>query len=294
MRYFQGDDFAGNDLPIMTLATDRVTFPVDGVTGVPSQEDSPIVPWQRWNDYGIGLLLEGNAGANKGELRQAEAAFAEVETLGRPDGPLNRARVYIKEGRLDEAVTALQVAAAHDPPAPPWSVAWFTGLVNNQNGHLDEAIQNFVSVVTLDTAETRRREFDFSQDYRVLNQLGQTVFERAKQERGPDRAEERKRLLVEAVAWFRKTLALDPENVTAHYNLGLLYAQLGDKTQADAHRALHAKYKPDDNARDRAIAAARRKVPSANHAAEAVVIYDLQRAGADELPATEVRVARDD
>jgi tetratricopeptide (TPR) repeat protein len=202
--------------------------------------------------------------------------------------------VYIKEGRLDEAVTALQVAAAHDPPAPPWSVAWFTGLVNNQNGHLDEAIQNFVSVVTLDTAETRRREFDFSQDYRVLNQLGQTVFERAKQERGPDRAEERKRLLVEAVAWFRKTLALDPENVTAHYNLGLLYAQLGDKTQADAHRALHAKYKPDDNARDRAIAAARRKVPSANHAAEAVVIYDLQRAGAYELPATEVRVARDD
>jgi len=294
MRYFQGDDFAGNDLPIMTLATDRVTFPVDGVTGVPSQEDSPIVPWQRWNDYGIGLLLEGNAGANKGELRQAEAAFAEVEKLGRPDGPLNRARVYIKEGRLDEAVTALQVAAAHDPPAPPWSVAWFTGLVNNQNGHLDEAIQNFVSVVTLDTAETRRREFDFSQDYRVLNQLGQTVFERAKQERGPDRAEERKRLLVEAVAWFRKTLALDPENVTAHYNLGLLYAQLGDKTQADAHRALHAKYKPDDNARDRAIAAARRKVPSANHAAEAVVIYDLQRAGAYELPATEVRVARDD
>ena len=50
--------------------------------------------WERWNDYGIGLLLEGNAGSEKGELRQAEDAFTEVERLGRPDGPLNLARVY--------------------------------------------------------------------------------------------------------------------------------------------------------------------------------------------------------
>ncbi len=36
--------------------------------------------WERWNDYGIGLLRQGK----KGESRQAEAAFAEVEKLGRP------------------------------------------------------------------------------------------------------------------------------------------------------------------------------------------------------------------
>ena len=49
------------------------------------------------------------------------------------------------------------------------------------------------------------------------------------------------------------------------------------------HAALHAKYKPDDNATDRAIAIARRNNPAADHAAEAVVIYDLHRTGAFEL-----------
>ena len=38
--------------------------------------------------------------------------------------------------------------------------------------------------------------------------------------------------------------------------------------------------KPDDNAADRAIAAARKRYPAADVAAEAVVIYDLHRDGA--------------
>ena len=59
---------------------------------------------------------------------------------------------------------------------------------------------------------------------------------------------------------------------------------MGDRESESIHASLHAKYKPDDNARDRAIAAARIKYPAANHAAEAVVIYDLQRAGAYDLP----------
>ncbi len=94
--------------------------------------------------------------------------------------------------------------------------------------------------------------------------------------------------------WFEQALALDPENVTAHYNLSLIHAQLGDQARADEHRALHGTYKPDDNARDRAVAAARIKYPAANHAAEAIVIYDLQRDGAYELSDEPVRVARDD
>ena len=83
-----------------------------------------------------------------------------------------------------------------------------------------------------------------------------------------------------AVESFRSVLELDPENVTAHYNLGLLYAELDRPEDAARHAELHARYRPDDNARDRAIAAARRRYPAANRAAEAVVIYDLQRPGA--------------
>ena len=292
MELFLGDEFETNDLPILTLATDRVVFPVEGVSGTPTNEDSLIPEWQRWNDYGIGLLRKGSQGSNKGELRQAEDAFRHTEALGRPDGPLNLARVYVKEGRLDEAVDALQRAADFDPPAPPWSVAWFTGLVNKQNGYLDEAIVNFRDLVAMDTAETREREFDFSKDYRLLNELGQTIYERAKQERGEARQSTREAMLTEAIEWFERVLTLDPENVTAQHNLGLLYAQIGDDEKASQHRALHAKFKPDDNARDRAIAAARMMDPAANHAAEAVVLYDLQRPGAIGLEPAESRVAR--
>jgi tetratricopeptide (TPR) repeat protein len=278
-------DYA-NELPILTLAVDRVTFPVTGVAAEVAAQRPPnadaFPDWQRWNDYGIGLLLKG--GKSKGELRQAEEAFARVEAMGRPDGPLNLARVYLAQGTVqDQAVAALARAAAFDPPAPPWSVAWFAGQVNKQNGFLDRAIADYRSIVEADTEETRRREFDFSQDYRLLDELGQTIFERAKQERGPEREVLRRELLAEAASWFERALSIDPEDMSAHYNLSLVYRQLGDEAKARLHRELHLKYKPDDNARDRAVAVARAADPAADHAAEAIVIYDLSRPGAYEL-----------
>jgi tetratricopeptide (TPR) repeat protein len=281
MKHVFGKDFV-NELPIMTLAEDRLTFPLVGGEAAVSHAPSTIPEWQRWNDYGIGLILKG--GKTKGELAQAEDAFTRVEALGRADGPLNLARVYILQGTVqDKAIEALRRAVAFNPPAPPWSVAWFTGLVNKQNGYLDEAIANFKSIVEGDDAETRRRGFDFSQDYRLLNELGQTIFERAKQEHGEARKAPREALLLEALEYFKRALALDPENMTAHYNLSLIYRQLGDHGQATTHLAFYRKYKPDDNAMDRAVANARRQDPAANHAAEAVVIYDLQRPGAYEM-----------
>jgi len=284
MKYVFGPEYV-NDLPILELAEDRITFPVAGATTEIENAASPIPEWQRWNDYGIGLLNKGSKGARKGELRGAEEAFREVERLGRPDGPLNLARVYLKEGRLEEAVDALRRAAAFDPPAPPWVVAWFTGLVNRENGHLDEAIENFASVAETRFEEARRRGFDFGRDYRVLVELGQTLFERSKLERGEAGRERRNLFLGEAERWLGKALGEDPENAAAHYNLALVYASLGDEARAEEHRALHARYKPDDNAGDRAIAIQRAKNPAADHAAEAIVIYDLQRAGAPGLPA---------
>lgn len=274
MRYIFGEDYI-NDLPIVTIAEDEVTFPV-GREGVRT-EPSPIPEWQRWNDYGIGLLRKGNAGSSKGELRQAEHAFGQVTRLNKPDGPLNQARVYLKEGRLEEAAMALRRAAEHDPPARWWSIAWFSGLVDKQNGNLDQALHNFKNIIDNGPREIG---FDFSLDYRLLNEYGQTLFERAKMERGEERSQQRRLFLEEAVIWFEKALAVDSENVTSHYNLYLLYQQLGENGKAETHRSLHAKYKPDDNVRDYAVSAHRGKNPAADHAAEAVVIYDLQRKGA--------------
>ncbi|HEX2163675.1 MAG TPA: multiheme c-type cytochrome, partial [Thermoanaerobaculia bacterium] len=213
-----------NDLPILELARDRVVFPVGGPDGVPrtvvENPLSPVPEWERWNDYGIALLRKG--GASKGELAQAEAAFREVERLGRPDGPLNLARVYLAQGTVrDRAIAALARAAAFDPPAPRWSIAWLTGQVNKQNGYLDEAIANFRSIVELDDPETRRRGFDFSGDWRLLVELGQTIYERAKEERGERRRARREELVREAAGWFERALLLDPEDAAAHWNLYL-------------------------------------------------------------------------
>jgi tetratricopeptide (TPR) repeat protein len=247
------------------------------------QQTSAIPEWQRWNDYGIGLLLEGDKGSEKGELIQAAQAFEQVEKLGRADGPVNLARVYYKEGRLDDAVNALQRAAKFNPPAPRWTIAWFSGLVNKQNGFLDESIREFRSILEDHYPELDQRGFDFSKDYEVINELGQAYFERAKMERASP--ERQKEFMLKAVEQFDRTLALDSENLAAHFNLAQLYTQLGDQPKAAFHRREHEKYLPDYNATDRAISIARRANPAADHAAQATVIYPLQRPGAPGLAA---------
>ena len=50
--------------------------------------------------------------------------------------------------------------------------------------------------------------------------------------------------------------------------------------QAESARARHARYKPDEGARDRAARLAREKYPWANAASEATVLYSLHREGA--------------
>lgn len=93
-------------------------------------------------------------------------------------------------------------------------------------------------------------------------------------------ADRQREFLQAAVRRFNDTLGIDPENVTAHYNLALIHAQLGDRARSAEHRKAHERYRPDDNARDRAVSVARRSNAAADHAAQAVVIYDLQRPGA--------------
>ena len=280
MRYIYGPEYQ-NDLPIMTLAQDRLVLPVAaGNLGPLGQEvefnpPSDVPEWERFNDYGIGLLRKGRG---RGQLRQAEEAFERVEQLGRPEGPLNLARVYLEQGSVQErAVAALERAAAFEPPAPEWSVLWFGAQVDKQNGFLDEAIEKMRNILDASSEEMRRRSFDFSRDYRLLDELGQTLFERAKLERGEARASSRREYLERAESMFVRVLEIDPENVSAHYNLNQLYRQLGQEEKAAEHLASYQKYKPDDNARGRAIAIARAQYEAADHAADAVVIYDLTR-----------------
>jgi len=290
MRLARDDPEHRNDLPIVTLAEDRIVFPLASSDALPTLNGPVEFPeWQRWNDYGIALLRKGQ----KGELRQAEHAFRQVEKLGRPDGPLNLARVYIKEGRVTrDAPEALRRAGAFEPKAPEWTVLWLSGVVNEQNGAIDEAIADYEQILEGGFAQAAGRGFDFSKDYRLLNALGGACFSRAKQERGEAGRAEQERLLRRAVSHFEKALGYDPENRTAHYNLKQIHALLGDSERAAEHARLHARYQLDDNARDQAVATARRRYPAADQAANEIVIYDLHRPGAYELPAGASRERR--
>ena len=160
-------------------------------------------------------------------------------------------------------------------------------MTDREQGHLEEAERNFRQVLEQRTAEMVERGFDFSRDYEVRNLLGLTQFDRARRLRGADQAAERRSLLEDAARQFDATLKLDQENVTAHFNLQLIHRQLGNPELADVYGKLHVRYKPDDNARDRAHALARQRYPAANHAAEPLVIYPLNREAAVQLKAAE-------
>lgn len=264
-----------NDLPIIEIASDTVSLLVvdqvdpdfESVAVAPSSGQIP--EWQRWNDYGIGLLLKGKA-----ELKQAGEAFAEVEALGRFDGPLNMARVQFAEGDLNGATESLTRAGEMDPPPPSWTHGWLSGIVNRQQGNLEAAAESLRAVLQTKVPE---RGFDFSLDYAVRNALGLTLVDLAQRAEVLDIEGGFEKYSQDAIQQFQQVLDIDAENVTAHANLAEIYGLIGDTEQEQHHRMLHTRYKPDDNAAEVAIPAARRRYPAANHAAEALVIYDMQR-----------------
>ena len=79
-------------------------------------------------------------------------------------------------------------------------------------------------------------------------------------------------------------LKTDSENIQAHENLARIYGMLGDDEKEKRHRDLHSRYRIDNNAGELAIPEARLRYPAANHAAEALVIYDLHRESRPEQP----------
>lgn len=267
-----------NDLPIVTIARDAISIPV-GVRDSDDLLDQPmhIETWERWNDYGIGMLLK----PKRVGLRQAELAFTEVVNLGKPEGHLNLARVWLQEGRLEEAAESL--GRAYEGGAYPWSIAWFTGLVDKQLGNFEAAIEKFNQLRQTAFTEAVARGFDFSRDYNLLNQLALSYFELSKIAKTEERRVE---LLALATETYLSALHEDPENVQTHYGLMQTYERLGQNSDATFHRNQHEKYRIDDNAKDRAVNAARQKNPAANHASESIVIYDLHRNSKHSVSAT--------
>ena len=218
-------------LPIIDICNDTVTLPVAGVAATVPPQTSPVKPsWQRWNDYGIGCFLEG--GGKRGHFRQAEEAFRKLTTLGEkdavPQGHLNLARVFIEEGRLEDAAHELEESGKCDPPAAPWSRLWFTTIVNSgtatRKEHIDAVIGDLEKLLA-PNAQPRDRKFDFTKDYVVWNALANRLYKRRQYE--ADGSDARRDYLLRAVKAGETVLSLDAEDVEAHDLLMRCYAELG-------------------------------------------------------------------
>lgn len=274
------------DLPILVLATDSVTFPVapdgpgDPVAKLAGQE-SAIPLWQRWYDYGIGALSH-RGGMTKGNLRLANLCFERVESLVGGMGSLARARAMLVEGRIDEAAEVIQESGSGEVPALPWMYEYWVARINRERGALQEAAEGFERVLATPWPVAQERNFDFAGDERVWLALAEVRFELARQVEMTDPAAF-KSGLASAQEAVTEALALDPEHIQAWYMRMQLAAAQGDADLEAKARANYLKYKPDDNATDRALRLAREKDPAANAAAEAIVIYDLHRPEAQQF-----------
>lgn len=216
-------------------------------------------------------MLSAGQGA---DLLNAESAFARVEALGNFNGPLNLARTYLAMGQVrSEARESLERARKFEE-TPIWTYLWLSGRLSMKNGDYDEAIRSFSEIVAGGFAQGENRGFDFSKDYRLLNDLGEANYLKALSQRRAGEQAVRDGLQ-KAIVWYDKALLLDPENASAHWGLKQAYTALGQSGDVARHSALHQKYKRDDLSDGDAIMAARERYPHAAHASEDPVIYDL-------------------
>jgi tetratricopeptide (TPR) repeat protein len=205
------------DLPIVTIAHDAVDLDVlpPGAKEPAPKTAFDAKEWQRWNDYGIGLLLQG-------DLKGAEAAFEEITRMdpANPDGWVNVGRARVLEGNMDGARPVLEKALQLAPRLA--RAHYFYAQVLRENGDYDGAIAHLRVVLE-----------QYPRDRVVHDDLGRILFLQRK--------------YTEAIAELQKTLAIDPEDLEANYNLMLCYSGLGDLDQAKQFETRYLRFKADES-----------------------------------------------
>jgi tetratricopeptide (TPR) repeat protein len=208
------------DIPTTVMATSTAMLTVAGGDAlVPeAQAFTDKSVRERWNDYGIGLLLQG-------DIRGAEAAFLKVTEMepGYADGWVNVARARLQEGNLPAAESMLRKALTINPELA--KTHFFLGTALKGLGQYDEAVTH------LRTASAK-----YPRDRVVLNQLGRVLF--------------LQRQFSEAVAAFTQVLTIDPEDLQAHYNLMLAYQGMGDSAGAAREKTLYERFKADESSQE--------------------------------------------
>jgi Flp pilus assembly protein TadD len=206
------------DLPVVALGEDTVTLNV-APHNTPEPKPKEVLQaddWQRWNDYGIGLFLQG-------DLKGAQAAFQKVTEVAprNPDGWTNIGRAAVQEGDMEGARTVLEKALALSPDLARTN--YFYARVLRSDGDYDGAARHLQTVLA-----------QYPRDRVALNDLGRIFF--------------LQRRYADAIKVLDRVLAVDPEDLQAQYNLMLCYRGLGDEKSAHEHEVRYLRFKANEAA----------------------------------------------
>src|SRR5262249_11444151 len=202
----------------VTVAENEVTLPVvaRGTKLPEAKTEFRKDEWQRWNDYGIGLFLQG-------DLKAAAAAFQKITEAdpSNPDGWVNIGRCAVQEGDMERPGTVIEKALSLKPDLA--GANYFYARVLRANGNYDGAADRLHKVLA-----------QYPRDRVALNDLGRVYFLQRKYK--------------EAVDTLNSVLTIDPEDLQAHYNLMLSYNGIGNEKLAKEHEARYLRFKADESA----------------------------------------------
>jgi Flp pilus assembly protein TadD len=237
------------ELPITDIASGAANFPVTSgdlppVDPIPAEKVAEGTNWMRWNDWGIGGLVQRDTAL-------ATQAFGVLRDKlpNRVDGWRNLARTKLVDGDIAGAIELLKQAEDRDKGNP--QTAFFFGVAREKTGQLDDAITAF---------EAARA--GFPEDRAIHTELGQIRYRQFKYD--------------EALKDFLKVLAIDPEDRTAHWHRFLIYKALGDDDAAAHAEKAFKKYTIDESAQEWTNEF-RRKRPDVNLESQPVHVHELVR-----------------
>jgi len=202
------------DLPITEIARGEVVLDIGAGSG--GQADAG--DWMRFNDYGIGLLLQD-------DTQGAARAFAKVAELApeRLDGCRNLAKAAVRDGNLERAYGHLEDCEAIE--AGDGQTAWVWGVVLQEDGRYQEAALAY-----------RRVLHDFPEDRATWRNLGRVLYLDEKYE--------------EALEALDSVLKIDPEDRVAHYHRMLALRALGREDEALIAEEAYQYYQIDESAQE--------------------------------------------
>jgi tetratricopeptide (TPR) repeat protein len=201
--------------PIVEIASrSRVLKIGENLPEAANPEDNP--DWMRWNNLGIALL-------DQFQYAESIQAFTEVIKLrpSYPDGYTNVGLTEIVWEKYGSARTAIRKSLSLDPGNA--RALYYDGLLQRRAGNTEQEIADFRKVVEM---------FPESRDAR--RELGITYYQQ-----NDNKA---------AMEQFEALQQIDPDDLTAHYNLSILYRRMGKPQEAAEQQAMFVDKKVDPGA----------------------------------------------